>query len=484
MAGGGQWRYFAQRFDGTGNLGDFIDLNLPLQGVEITEVLSGHNSISATITPEILALKGSDGRPVFDEWGTCLWAESPNGEVYGGILEVSGFEGGSWVLDCTDISGVFIECPFDGSTWWSDVDPIDIFRWLWVWYQARPGCNFGVTTDMTNSPVRLAVGGYYVQGEDFDPAFADPEDPAMATSPSSYATNADWLAKAIKKMKKLKNGWSNADITNALTNWINTVAGDPVFVTPLHEKIVKRARKDLGEPPNPPGTPLDATPTVTTPPEVYVANTWPLNWYTNHDLSSTIDELATSTPFDWNMIHYWSDDGDEADLRHHIRIGYPKLGRKVAEGRFVIGENIHEVPSVERDGEEYANEVIVLGNGEGAATVRGSAYRPTPGKMRRTVLITDQTLTTVAACNARAEEELAARSMIEDVNEVVMVDHPHAPLGSVQLGDEFLLEGNTGWFDLSVWVRCVGRTQAPDDGSQMRLSVVRTDRLSGSPGRL
>lgn len=470
MANGGEWRYFAQRFDGTGNLGDFIDLNLPLQGVEITEVLSGHNSISASVNPEVLRLKGSDGRPVFDEWGTCIWAESPNGEVYGGILEISGSNNTELNLDATDISGVFIECPFDDATYWINVDPIDIFRWLWVWYQSRPGCNFGVTTDMTASPMRL--GTEMVQVEDFDQeAIEDP----TPTAPSSYASNEEWVDKAVKKLHKMKNGWTKAEIRSALEEWL---AGGTYFETSKEAKIVKKARTVLGDPPNlPGGASVDPTPTVDNP-KVYQVDAYKINWYTDHDLSSVIDDLAARTPFDWHMIHRWSDDTDEADLQHHLRIGYPKLGRHIDDLRFVIGENIHEIPSVERDGEEYANEVIVLGNGEGAATVRGQAYRPVPGKMRRTKLVTDQTLTTVAACNARAEQELAQRTMLEDVAELLVVDHPHAPLGSVQLGDEFLLEGSAGWFDLSVWVRCVSRTLSPDDGSQMRLTVTRTDRLA------
>lgn len=477
MANGGEWRYFAQRFDGTGNLGDFIELDLPLEGVEINQVLSGHNSITATITPAMSRMKGADGRPVFDEWGTCLWAESPNGDVYGGILEVSGFDGPEWGLDATDISGALIECPFDDAVGFVDADPIDIFRWIWVWYQSRPGCNFGVTVDMTKSPVRVGVGGEWVemtQGEDFDPGFN--EDPTP-TSPSSYPDNETWVNKAVKKLFALKNGWTKAEIRNALETWLGAAPGEPFWTTPKAERIVKKARTMLGDPPvMPGGSATNPTPTVGDP-KVYQANSLKLNWYTDHDLAGTIDKLAEETPFDWHMIHRWSDEGDEADLQHHIRIGYPKLGSHLSDLRFVMGENIHEPPPIERDGEEFANDIIVIGNGEGAAAKRGRAYRPTPGKMRRTIVIVDQTLQTDADCNARAEQEIAARTMLEDITELIVVDHPNAPLGSVSLGDEFLVEGDTDWFDVSVTVRCVGISLRPDDGNQMSLSVVRTDRL-------
>jgi hypothetical protein len=480
MARSGEWRYLAQRFDGTGNLGDFIDLNLPLEGVEITEVLSGHNSMSATITPALSRLKGSDGRPVFTEWGVCLWAESPNGEVYGGILESSGFSGPEWSLTCTDISGVLIDCPFDQAVGFENVDPLDLFRYIWIWYQSRPGCNFGITTDMTSSPIRL--GTEYTQIEDFDAAGGLPEDAYAVTAPSSYATNEEWVDKAVKKLKKLPNGWSATVIRDALEEWL---AGPPYLQTEQERKIVKKARQILGEPPGlPAGVTTDPTPTVTDP-VVYQVDSYKMNWYSTQDVSSNVDDLAANTPFDWKMIHRWSDDGDEADLQHHIRLGYPRLeddGRvtKTIPGvgpRFVIGENIHEIPDIERDGEEFANDVIVLGNGEGSSTVHGRAYRPTPGRMRRTVVVTDQTLGDVQSCVARAEEEISRRAMLEDITELVLIDHPNAPFGSLQLGQEFTLEGQTDWFNLSVRVRCVGRTFRPDEGGQMRISIIRTDRI-------
>jgi hypothetical protein len=454
------WRYFAQRFDGTGNLGDFIDLNLPLQEVEISEVLSGHNAISALVTPDLLRLKGSDGRPVFDEWGACIWAESPSGEVYGGVFEASGFSGGDWSMEATDLSGVLIDTPFDDAVGFENVDPLDIFRFIWRWYQERPGCNLGITTDMTGSPIRL--GSEYVQVEDFDQeAIEDP----TPLAPSSYASNEVWVDKAVKKLKK--QGFKESLVRPTLEEWLEP--GLTLF-NPEELKIIKKARRILGEPPFPPTeSVVDATPTVEDP-KVYQVDSYKLNWYTNHDLAGDIDDLAAETPFDWHLIHRWSDEGEEADLQHHFRLGYPRLGR--------IGENIHEIPDVDRDGEEYANDIIVLGNGEGAATLRGRAYKPIAGRMRRTKVITDQTLMSVDACNARAAEELAKRSILDEIPELELLDHPHAPVGAIQLGDEFLLEGNTGWLDMSVWVRCLGRTFSPDDdGGRVRLSVIRTDRL-------
>lgn len=482
MAG---WRYFAQRFDGSGNLGDFVDTDLPISDVEIEEVLSGDNSLSGTVTPQLARLIGSDGRPVFEEWGVCIWAESPSGEVYGGILESSGFEGSTWNLNCVDISGVLGDTPYDGSASWENIDPLDIFRYIWYWYQSRPGCNYQVTSDGTTSSVRLGLGSL-VQNIDFDTGAANPEaleeTEDVDLGPSAYPTQEAWVDKAVKKLNKLPNGWTAAEIRTALDKWLDSGKGS---LNAQQKKIVYRAKKVVGKPPKrpaddpaPSATPSSPTTTPTTqPPLVYQQSPYTLTWYNNHDLSDEIDALAAATPFDWHLTHRWSDDGDTPDLQHHMRLGFPRIGRRLSDLRFAIGENIHELPGVGRDGSDYANEIIVIGNGEGAAAITGRSFRPVPNKVRRTKTIVDTTLMTVEACNARADAEVAARVTLDEVTELVVVDHPNAPIGSVALGDEFWLEGDTGWVELGAWVRCIGRRFTPAEGDQMYLSVVRSDRV-------
>lgn len=467
-----EWRYFAQRFDGTGNLGDFVDLNLPLHNVEIEEVLSGHNSLSATIAPEMSSLKGADGRPVFDEYGVCIWAESPSGDVFGGILESSSMVGPEWSIECTDLSGVFINQIFDGATYFVDVDPIDLFRWLWVWYQSRPGCNFGVTADTTKSPVLL--GSQYVQVEDFDQEGGEPEAALQPPlGPSSYPSNIAWVDKAVKKLNK-REGWAKDRIRTILNLWLD---GTKVKnMNDFQKKVVHTAVQICGKPPNDPEE-VSPTPTIVVNPVTYQKDPYKLNWYTDQDLSKNIDDLAAQTPFDWHLQHHWSDEGIDADLQHHIRIGYPRLGRRLDEMRFVIGENIDVIPQIDRNGEEYANEVIVLGNGEGAAMINGRALRAHPGRMRRTIVITDQSIMDAATANRVAEQELAKRNTLEDVQEIMLMDHPNAPAGAVRVGDEILLQGDTGWISLNVWVRVVGRRFSPDEDSAVALSVIRSDRL-------
>ena len=504
------WRYIAQRFDGnSGGLGEFLDFNVPLTGANIEDVLSGHNSLTGTISPEYPRLKGPDGRPILEEYGSALWAETPDGEIYGGLLTHSGFdEDGQWSLECTDLTGISLGLPYADANFWVNVDPMDLFRYIWTNIQSQPNSNVGLTIDPTTSPVRL--GTDLIERVEFDteadPSAADPtqdiEPTPQPAPPNRYANNSDWRDAAVKIMKA--NGWHADVVDDALRKWLNKDAlVESKKWTPLTDKektIRDRSIDKIGWPPNPPQpghsevltgfvnvrrivdmptgttTPAPADPT-TDPAEntpVFEADAYKLNWYTNLDLASDIDSLAGDTPFDWHVVHWWDEQGD---LRHHIRLGYPRLGRRREELRFVVGENILTAPSVERDGAEYANEILVMGAGEGSTQKHGRAYRREDGRIRKVITISDPSLKTDADCIARASSELAKRFNIDDIADVVLIDHPHAPLGSVDLGDEILVEGDIGWIDFSAWCRVVSRTMSPDDGDAMTLTLIRSDRL-------
>src|SRR5680860_505970 len=138
------WRYIAQRLTGDG-AGEFIDLDVPLQGASILDTVSGHNGLSATISPEISRLQGPDGNPIFDEWGTALWAES-GGEIRGGgILTHSALAGPSWALECTGYTGYLVDLPFVGAgTFFVEYDPLDVVRYIWDHAQSKVGGNLGL----------------------------------------------------------------------------------------------------------------------------------------------------------------------------------------------------------------------------------------------------------------------------------------------------------------------------------------------------
>lgn len=494
---GDGWRYIAQRVNGTGSMGDFLDFNVPLQGVNIEEVLSGHNSLTGRIAPEYARLKDLDGNPILEEYQSAIWAESPDGNLWGGLLTHSGFgEGGVWEIECTDLSGITIELPFIGAEWYVNVDPLDIYRRIWLHIQRQRNSNLGITIDPTKSPVR--IGSDLVQRVEFDlePDPTDDLEPIPAPVSNRFGNNSNWRDAAVKALTA--NGWKKNVVLDALNKWLSKdsliQAGKWKQLTDKERKIRDRSIQKVGWPPNPPNPgfsrdtlvvnmrpqidpPSYVEPGIPDPDEnseepTYQYEAYKLNWYTNFDLSAEIDRLSSETPFDWHLRHWW--DGEE--IRHHIRLGYPRLGRRRTDLRFVVGENIHKAPKVERDGADYANEVIVLGAGEGSAQIMARGFR-SDGRVRRVAVVSDTTIKTQKDAQARANSEVARRSRIDDIAEVLVTDHPHAPMGSIDLGDEILVEGDIGWVDLSVWCRIVSRGLNPDDSNVSNLTVVRTDRI-------
>lgn len=376
----GGWRYLAQRLDGNGLSDEFIDLDLPLQDVAITDTLTGAPAITAAITPEVARLQAPDGRPLFEKWGTAIYAEN-EGEIRGGaILTDLQREGSNLALTCTGFSSY----P-DGQPWTTEegyigveVDPLDVVRVIWDHLQSQPYGNLGVEIDRTTkTPFRIGTP-YKVR--EFDPQ----DDPNVG-------------------------------------------------------------------------------------PTIFESGPVLLRWYETQDLGEEIIRYAEDTPFDYRERHAWV--GDR--IHHYIDFGYPNLGSKRTDLRFVIGENIMPLPRVGAD--EYATEIMALGAGEGRGMKRAVASRP--GKLRRAALVIDKSARRQARVNNLAQRELNWRTGQDDITQVIVSDHAHAPLGSYSVGDEILVEGRTPWGDLDVWARVVSIGIRPAAGDVAELTLLRSDKI-------
>lgn len=201
-----------------------------------------------------------------------------------------------------------------------------------------------------------------------------------------------------------------------------------------------------------------------------------LNYYSNHDLAANIDELAAFTPFDYHEKHSWKADGT---IRHHVTIGYPKIGRKRNDLTFVLGVNVFEPPTIIRDGAEYASGTMVLGAGDGPTLIKEISEPPTrpQGRLRRIAIVIDDTIKTKARALSRAQAENQWRARMDDISGVVVHDHPNARLGAVSVGDEIRLEGRGEWKTYDMWVRVLAISYSPEQGGVAEYSVARTDKM-------
>lgn len=203
------------------------------------------------------------------------------------------------------------------------------------------------------------------------------------------------------------------------------------------------------------------------------AGPYTLQWWKTHDMGREFDDLAASTPFDYRVTHEW--DGEK--IIHRLRLGYPKLGRRQHDLRFMVGENVFTTPEIDYDGDDFASEVVVLGAGEGRKMIRGTAPRVT-NRLHRAVVVQDKTLTSKKAADALAARELAVRLGEADVSQIVVPDHEHARIGTYDVGDEILLQSRDGWTEeLNLWVRILAITTTPEK-NHSTLSVARVEKVT------
>lgn len=198
----------------------------------------------------------------------------------------------------------------------------------------------------------------------------------------------------------------------------------------------------------------------------FEAGPYRLNWWSTDDLGSEVDKLARETPFDYHERHAWN--ADQTEVLHYLDRGYPRLGRRRTDLRYVLGESV-TLPPVVGEGGETANEIWVIGAGEGRNMIRGTASRR-DGRIRRVAQVEDKRIGSLADASSRARRDLSLRLDDSSVNTVAV-----RSLGTLRVGDEIRLQAEMDWTDLDQWVRVVSVTKDPSEGEAAVLQVVRSE---------
>ena len=207
------------------------------------------------------------------------------------------------------------------------------------------------------------------------------------------------------------------------------------------------------------------------------AQPYMLNWWEARDLGSELATLAAETPFDFTESHAWTPGGT---ISHTLTIGYPRVGRKRTDLAFVEGDNITKVVVVSRDGQEYTNHPIVLGKGEGAATIRGEAPVD-DGRLRRPLVYTDKSAGTTARARTIADQQRAGRDLEPAVSSVEITEHPNAPISAIGVGDDILIDANVAWLGRrQMWHRVTSKSLIND--TRATLTVALSDTFTYGAG--
>lgn len=368
------WTFIAQRAPA----GEFLDWDVPIKTEGPEWQLSGPGSLRGTVSPDVGALRGSDGRLLLEEWGTLIYAEA-DGEIrWGGIVVACSFEGESWSLECAGFSTYPHGIPYEGEFTRIGIDPVDAVKEIWSHVQSFPDSDLGVTVVGDSTPVRLG-----------------------------------------------KNAWTET-----------------------------RTNED-----------------GSTEPVEHAAEPYELAWWDHPDCGDEIDELAKTAPFDWVEKHRWSPDRES--VIHEIHVGYPRIGRRRDDLAFIQGDNVSSVVHVESNGDDYANAVLGVGAGEGAAMLRRSTGLR-DGRLRRVSVFSDKAINDTARLDALIADELNARRAAVRITSLDVVDHANAPIGSWQIGDDVLVRAEIPWLgEVEMWVRITGWTLT--DEHTATLEVTRSD---------
>lgn len=366
------WRYYAYRLNGDGT-DTLLTADLPLGNARIVQTLNSAPMIDADISPEIMSLKGDDGRPILEEWSTGIFAEQ-NGVIRaGGILTTTVLKND--VLELT-VDG-YMAYPdkqgwVDAPALFYEADPAAIYRFAWRELQKHPRGNLGVVVDDLVTPARLG-----------------------------------------RRAKGDPNAGGTSD--------------EPIVFAQYHTT----------------------------------------------DLGKDLNDILSAGSVEIAEIHRW----DGGQIVHQMALSYPRRGSR-SPYRFVIGENVIEVPRVQPNADMYASSVVVVGAGEGPAAITGVAHSSRTDRLRRVTALSRQDLANSTLVSNYAAEQLRRREIIhDDVDEFIIRDTPHAPVGGVSPGDEIQVMGPSGWAGtLDQAYRVLSIEHTPDSTSAAVFKVTPTDK--------
>ncbi len=202
----------------------------------------------------------------------------------------------------------------------------------------------------------------------------------------------------------------------------------------------------------------------------FEAGPFTLDPWSTHDLGSVLDSLAADTPFDYLEHAGWDATGEA--LTHRLELGYPTIGARREDLRLVVGENVTQNPPLRGALAEYASEVLALGSGTGRTMVRATLTRAATG-VRRVRVFTDKEAQNTTALTSSARVELDWATGVPQVEEITVIDSPHAPLAALSPGDQVRLAGGTPDARWERWVRLTQITTRPEtDTATVRVQEV------------
>lgn len=159
------------------------------------------------------------------------------------------------------------------------------------------------------------------------------------------------------------------------------------------------------------------------------------------DCGAEMSNILSASRIDYVEDHQLAPIGQVVTPR--IRLGFPRLGgNRHNDLRFIEDENVIEVSEVNYGGDDFANDITVIGRGEGYAAVDDGMVqrvaRP-DGRVRRAVVVADPSLLTSAQVAGRAEDEYNTRRGTAVIESFTIREHSNASIASINVGDDVIV---------------------------------------------
>lgn len=467
----------------------------------------------------------SDGRPLFDEWGTIITLDDDGQIRFRGIVTELEYAGPEWKLTVSALPTVLYGCPYDDAPYYgAEVDPASIVRKLVAHAQSFPDSDLGITV-VGSTPVK--VGSFSTQRRIEAEAYYDEKvrdykaenktlqglrkivaatRKTAATQRSTRASTSKDLSAAKKALTAAKRAQTAAE--SALKAAQKTkdpakIAAAQAALTDAKAGVTSasgtvKARQDALDGRDDTLTATNArikTQQAAVDAQAAIVATmkerkdkaselkseaqqaesadggaYALEAWEAQDCGRLIDDLAKDAPFDWVEEHYWS--GDLPQTR--IRIAYPRTGRRLSgdsDPTFVQGVNITVQLQPTTSGGDFANTVFGIGAGEGAGSIRRLISKR-DGRVRRVATLQSKDIKSKQEMVTRLQAELIARQQTLAVDSITVANHRNSPRGTYGLGDDIYVQGRVPHYgEFGLWHRIVGLTEKTDGTTEVSLQL-------------
>lgn len=207
------------------------------------------------------------------------------------------------------------------------------------------------------------------------------------------------------------------------------------------------------------------------------------------DCGDYIDALARDIPFDFYERPAWNENRTQIVNNVDLVHTYPDpsdpdniIGLRIQKHlAFRLGENVIEAELADDTDNKFATDVIVRSWQPGrvmSATLNvndanGLSEPNDPAYLRRVVMEEDINLESNERAAAWAQRKLTRRFIPDYFSKITVdPDHPNAPYGRFDVGDQILVEATYPWVgELSVWHRIIS-IKYDEEKRQMELDLM------------